>query len=139
MKPNILAALFLGATTTMANAAGQAPEARVAVPADVLVVIVYDAALGEKFEVKREIVDRVQQAFGEYAVYESTEELPTSVENEIVPGERLPENAPVEEVPAALGDLPTLGEDTHWIATGNHLVEVTDDNQVVMVVYEALP
>ena len=124
MRRTILAALFVGAATTMAGAD---------------VVVVYDVALGQKFELKREIVDRVQEEFGEHAVYESTEELPPSIETEIVPGEPLAENAPVEPVPEELGDLPTLGEDTHWIATGNHLVEVTDDNTVVMVVYEALP
>jgi hypothetical protein len=124
MKRTILAALFVGAATTMAAAD---------------VVVVYDVALGEKFETKREIVDRVQEEFGKYAAFDSADELPPSIDKEIVPGEPLPENAPVEEVPDELGDLPTLGEDTLWIATGNHLVEVTDDNQVVMVVYEALP
>jgi hypothetical protein len=124
MRRIVLAALFAGAATTLAAAD---------------VVVVYDVALGEQFEIKREIVDRVQQEFGEHAVYESTEELPASIAAEIAPGEPLPADAPVEDVPQKLGDLPTLGEGTHWVAVGNHLVEVTDDNTVVMVVYEALP
>jgi hypothetical protein len=124
MKRTILAALFVGAATTIAAAD---------------VIVVYDVGLGEKFEIKREIVDRVKEKFGKYAVYDSKDELPASMDSEIMPGEPLPENASIEKVPQELGDLPTLGEDTHWVAVGNHLVEMADDNMVVMAVYEALP
>lgn len=103
--------------------------------------IVYDATLGEKFEIKRETVDRAQELWGEYAAYETPQDLPDTVNHEIVPGTTLPEDAPTAEVPAAMGDLPTLADGgSHWVASGNHLVEVTDDDPtIVMVVYNALP
>ena len=141
MKRTGLAALLVGAATTIAAAQSTTPA-----PKEVVtdlntgeVTVVYDETLTEEFEVNRAIVERVQAEFGEYAAYESTDELPPAINSEIVPGEMLPEGAPVEPVPAALSDLPTLGEGTRWMQTGNHLVEVADDNRIVMVVYDALP
>ncbi len=137
MKRTIIAALLLGASTTFAAAADTAATDIEAGKA----TIVYDATLAEKFEIKREIVDRAQEVWGEYAAYETPQELPTTVNAEIVPGMPLPEGAPTNEVPAELGDLPTLADEgSHWIASGNHLIEVMDDdNMIVMVVYNALP
>jgi hypothetical protein len=136
MKRTIIAALLLGAGTAFAAAADTAATDIEAGKA----TIVYDASLAEKFEIKREIVDEAQAAFGEAAAYETPQELPTSVNAEIVPGNALPEGAATGEVPAELGDLPTLADEgSHWVAAGNHLVEVTDDNMIVMVVYNALP
>ena len=135
MKRTIIAALLLGATTAVAGADTAASDIEAG-----KAVIVYDATLAEKFEIKREIVDRAQEVWGEYAAYETPQELPASVNAEIVPGMPLPEGAPVSDVPAELGDLPTLADEgSHWIASGNHLIEVTEDNTVVMVVYNALP
>ncbi len=96
--------------------------------------------MSDKFEIKRDIVDRAQEAFGEAAAYETPQDLPDSINAEIVPGEKLPADAPTKAVPAELGDLPKLSDNSHWVATGNHLVEVSDDdNTIVMVVYNALP
>jgi hypothetical protein len=137
MKRTILAALLLGATTSYGLAADTAASDIEAGKA----TIVYDKGMSEAFKIKRDIVDRAQEAFGEAAAYETPQDLPDSVNAEIVPGEQLPEAAPTKPVPAELGDLPTLADDgSHWIATGNHLVEVMDDdNTIVMVVYNALP
>jgi hypothetical protein len=138
MKRTILAALFLGATTTMA--AGQAATTTVVTDAETgqPVTVVYDKALSEEFEVNREIVDRVKEKFGESAVYDNGQDLPAGLDAALVPGNTLPEGI-AGEVPAELGDLPTLGEGTHWVAAGEHLVEVTPENTIVMVVYDALP
>ncbi len=135
MKRTLLAALFLGAATSFAVADMAASDIEAG-----KATIVYDATMAEKFEIKREIVDEAQAAFGEAAAYETPQELPAAVNAEIVPGNTLPEGAATGEVPAELGDLPTLADEgSHWVAAGNHLVEVTDDNMIVMVVYNALP
>lgn len=136
MKRTILAALLLGTATSVGFAQSAATDIQ-----DGKAVILYDATLDEKFAIKREIVDRAQDAWGEYAAYETPQDLPDSVNAEIVPGMMLLENAPMKDVPAELGDLPTLSDKgSHWIATGNHLVEVLEDGQtIVMVVYNALP
>jgi hypothetical protein len=138
MKRTILAAaLVMGATTAMSSAADltAAQSIEAGTP-----TFYYDATLGEKFEVKREIVDRAQALWGEYPAYETPQELPDTVNAEIVPGQQLPADAPTAEVPEAMGDLPTLADGgSHWVASGNHLIEVADDNTVVMVVYNALP
>jgi hypothetical protein len=102
------------------------------------VTVVYDKALSQEFEISREIVDRVKAEFGETAVYDNGQDLPAGLDGALVPGNTLPEGV-AGEVPAELGDLPTLGEGTHWVAAGEHLVEVTPDNTIVMVVYDALP
>ncbi len=134
MKRTILAALMLGATTTIAGAAGAG------ITADDPSIL-YDSGMAEKFQTKREIVDRAQELFGKTAAYETPQTLPDSINQQLVPGNTMPADAPVADVPKAMGDLPTLMDGgSHWVATGNHLVEVTDDaNTIVMVVYNALP
>jgi hypothetical protein len=135
MKRTLLAALLLGAATSYAAADTASADIDSG-----KAVILYDATMAEKFEIKRVIVDRAQEAWGEYAAYETPQDLPDTVNAEIVPGNMLPEGTPTQEVPAELGDLPTLADEgTHWVASGNHLIEVTDDNMIVMVVYNALP
>lgn len=138
MNRTLLAALFLGATTTLA--AGQSATTSVVTDAETgePVTVVYDKALSEEFEISREIVDRVKSEFGQAAVYDNGQQLPEGIDAALVPGNKLPEGV-AGDVPAELGDLPTLGEGTHWVAAGEHLVEVTDDNTIVMVVYDALP
>jgi hypothetical protein len=138
MKRSVLAALFLGAATTMA--AGQQATTTVVTDAETgqTVTVVYDRALTEEFEINRQIVDRVKAEFGESAVYDNGQDLPAGIDAALVPGNKLPEGV-AGEVPAELGDLPTLGEGTHWVAAGEHVVEVTPDNTIVMVVYDALP
>ena len=103
------------------------------------VTIVYDKALSDEFEVSRDIVERVQAEFGEHAVYDNGQDLPEGIDAQLAPGNPLPEGVEVGDVPEQLGDLPTLGEGTRWVAVGEHLVEVTPDNTIVMVVYDALP
>ena len=135
MKRTLLAALLLGAATSYAAADTASADIDSG-----KAVILYDATMAEKFEIKRVIVDRAQEAWGEYAAYETPQYLPDTVTAENVPGNMLPEGTPTQEVPAELGDLPTLADEgTHWVASGNHLIEVTDDNMIVMVVYNALP
>jgi hypothetical protein len=135
MKRTLIAALILGAGTTFAVAETAATDIQAG-----KAVIVYDAALGEQFELKREIVERTQQAFGDSAAYETPQELPADVNAALVPGKTLPDDMATGEVPSELGDLPTLADEgSHWVAAGNHLVELTEDDRIVMVVYNALP
>lgn len=129
MKRAILAALVLGATPALAMAQATVSER----------TLVYDQQLGERFDIKREIVDQVQAIWGETAAYETGQELPTSVNTEIVPGKAMPEGAPVEPVPAALDDLPKLVDDSRWVKSGTHLIELKPDNTIAMVVYNVLP
>ena len=147
MRYAVLVALLLGAApaAALAQTAASPDPTKDAAKAEVIeldtgkVTIVYDKALSEEFEIDREIVDRVQAEFGEHAVYDNGQDLPEGIEDSIVPGSVLPETAEVQDVPEQLGDLPTLADGSHWIAVGEHLVEVTPDNTVVMVVYDALP
>jgi hypothetical protein len=138
MKSTILATLLLGAATTMAS--GQAYMVGTGLEPDETNII-YDRVYAEKFKIKREIVNEAQQIWGEAAAFETPAELPADVQKEIVPGQKLPEAAPVKDVPQEFSELPTLlDEGSHWMQTGDHLVEVTDDDQtIVMVVYNALP
>jgi hypothetical protein len=138
MKRTVLAVLLLGATTTMA--AGQATT-EVVRDADTgeVITVVYDKQLSKEFEISREIVDRVEAEFGNSAIYDNGQDLPPNVDETLMPGNTLPASVSVQEPPAELGDLPTLGEGTHWVAAGEHLVEVTPENTIVMVVYDALP
>src|SRR5690606_4776014 len=103
------------------------------------VTVVYDQELTGEFEVSREIIDRIQSEFGEHAVYDNGQQLPEGIDAAIAPGNMLPEEAGAGPVPERLGDLPTLGEGTRWVSVGEHLVEVTPDNRIVMVLYDALP
>ena len=138
MKRTILAALLVAGTGAVA--AAQSATTTVVTDAETgkTVTVVYDKTLSEEFEINREIVERVKAEFGESAVYDNGQDLPAGLDEALVPGNTLPEGV-AGEVPAELGDLPTLGEGTHWVAAGEHLVEVTPDNTIVMVVYDALP
>lgn len=142
MTRSILAALFIGASTALMAtlAAGQAATTTVVTDADTgqTVTVVFDKSLSEEFEINREIVERVKAEFGESAVYDNGQDLPAGLDAALVPGNTLPEDV-AGEVPAGLGDLPTLGEGSRWVSAGEHLVEVTPDNTIVMVVYDALP
>jgi hypothetical protein len=138
MKRTVLAVLLLGATTTMAAGQVTTEVVRDADTGDIK-TIVYDKELTKEFEVSREIVDRVESTFGKTAVYDNGQDLPAGLDQALTPGNTLPASVSVQEPPAELGDLPTLGEGTHWVAAGEHLVEVTPDNTIVMVVYDALP
>lgn len=103
------------------------------------VTLVYDQALSKEFEVSREIIERIKAEFGESAVYDNGQDLPEDLDGVLQPGGMLPADTDIAEVPEQLGDLPTLGEGTRWVAVGEHLVEVGPDNTIVMVVYDALP
>ena len=103
------------------------------------VTVVYDKELSSEFEVSREIIDRVEAEFGESAIFDNGQDLPQGVDSALTPGNMLPEGVETAAVPDQLGDLPTLGQGSSWVAVGEHLVEVTRDNRIVMVVYDALP
>jgi hypothetical protein len=143
MRRTVLATLLLGGMTTMAAAQATSGQATTEVVRDAdtgqIRTIVYDKELTKEFEINRQIVDRVQAAFGETAVYDNGQDLPAGLDDALEPGNKLPEDIDTKEPPAELGDLPTLGTGTHWVAAGEHLVEVTPDNTIVMVVYDALP
>jgi len=103
-------------------------------------IIVYDASLGDKFAAKRDIVDLVTDADGPAAVYDTGQELPEGFDQTIVPRTSLAADAVKEPVPAPLaGKLPHTELGTEWAMVGNHLVELTDDDRIVMVVYDVLP
>ncbi len=74
MKRTILAALLVGAATSFAAAADTAATDIESGKA----TIVYDGSLADEFKIKREIVDRAQEAFGESAAYETPQDLPDS-------------------------------------------------------------
>jgi hypothetical protein len=131
--------LAFAQTATTPDPATDAAKAEVTELDTGKVTIVYDKALSEEFAVSRDIVDRVKAEFGEHAVYDNGQDLPQGMDGSIAPGAMLPESVEVGEVPEQLGDLPTLAEGSHWVTVGEHLVEVTPDNTVVMVVYDALP
>ncbi|HET7410687.1 MAG TPA: hypothetical protein VFJ13_10860 [Paracoccaceae bacterium] len=143
------AALLVGAATGLAVAQTTPPTTTQAAPPATEktvqdlrsgeVTVVYDQELSEEFEVSRDIIDRVEAEFGQSAVYDNGQQLPEGIDDAIAPGNMLPETAGVSEVPEQLGDLPTLGVGTHWVAVGEHLVEVTPENRIVMVLYDALP
>lgn len=135
------AALLVAAATGLA-AAQTTPPAQTGAVTDLEsgdVTVVYDKALTEEFEVSREIIDRVEAEFGQSAVYDNGQDLPQGLDAALAPGNMLPEGVETAAVPEQLGDLPTLGQGTSWVAVGEHLVEVTPDNRIVMVVYDALP
>lgn len=141
MRRIVCAGLLAGvAGTAAAQATAPAVPEQVVTDLDTgNVTVIYDETLSEEFNVSRAIIDRVQAEFGEHAVYDNGDDLPDGIDQALVPGNTLPEDTPVAEVPEKLGDLPTLGEGTRWIAAGEHLVEVTPDNVIVMVLYDALP
>ena len=135
------ASLLVGTMTGLAVAqtAPPAPEASVTDLDTGQVTVVYDESLTKEFEVSRDILDRIQTEFGEHAVYDNGQQLPEGVNDAIAPGNMLPDSVETSAVPSRLGDLPTLGQGTHWVAVGEHMVEVTPDNRIVMVLYDALP
>lgn len=103
-------------------------------------VIVYDMELTEKFEAKRDIVDMVQEVYGETAVYSTGDELPEDLDAALTPRQPLPETVEISAVPEPLmGKLPHTEEGTKWYKVGDHLVEVGADNMIVMTVYDVLP
>lgn len=103
-------------------------------------VIVYDADLGEKFAVEREIVEIAKEVYGEAAVYATGDEISEELAEELAPKQMLPDSPEVKEVPEELASrLPHTSEGTRWFKVGDHLVEVNDDNMIVMTVYDVLP
>lgn len=141
MKRTLIAALLVGAATGIAAGQTTAPPVELGTVTDLgtgKVTVVYDEALTKEFEISREIIDRIQAEFGESAVYDNGQDLPDSIDAALEPGNMLPEDIEVSAVPDKLGDLPTLGEG-RWVAVGDHLVEVSPDNRIVMVLYDALP
>ena len=156
MKPFVLAALAMGAVSTAAMAAGSysvttpdtvEPAVRTSttiitdddgMASSTAVIGTFDTTLGERFELERAIVDRAAQAFGRAATFSSGHNLAPSIEDSIVEGRMMPAGAPVRPVPSALGDLPT-SRGGEWIATGEHLVEVTPGGRIAMVVHDVLP
>jgi len=144
LLPSILTASLLvagggGLATAQTETAEPTPEAVITDLNSGETVVVFDPALSEKFKIEREVVDEVAAKFGKAAVFSSGKNLPEGLDASIVPGNTLPESADVKDVPESLRDLPTSAPGTHWVAIGEHLVEVTPDNEIVMVVYDALP
>lgn len=145
MFERLLTAVFLAGAMTGFGIA-QAAEVAEPVPEAVITdldsgetVVVFDPVLAEEFMIEREIIDEVAAKFGKSAVFANGEELPAGLDAEIAPGNILPDTSEVKPVPESLRDLPTSAPETHWVAIGEHLVEVTPDNRIVMVVYDALP
>lgn len=111
-----------------------------AAPAFGAVVIVYDKDLGEEFAVEREIVDIVQQEYGEAAVYSTGDNLPEALDAALTPKSPLPATPAVEPVPEEIADkLPHTAEGTRWVKLGDHLVELDENDVIVMTVYDVLP
>ncbi len=103
-------------------------------------VIVYDKSLGEKFEIKREVVDLAKEIYGETAVYDSGQMIPESVARDLVAGQVLPAGAEPTAVPEEIaGRLPHSEPNTNWVQLGEHLLELRDDGTVVMGIYDVLP
>lgn len=103
--------------------------------AEPVAVIVPEKAV--EMEMKREVVDFVQDKYGETAVYEDADALPDRLNRKIIPGAILPEEA-MAAVPAGLDGMPTLREGSRWVRAGNHLVEIAPDGRIVMAVYDVL-
>lgn len=126
--------------TRSSIAAALAAATLAAAPAVADTVIVYDDSdQAMRFATKRAVVDAVQEQFGDAAVYGDAAELPASVRSDLVPGDMLPAGAPHSAPPAELGELPRLAEDSAWLQVGDHLAEVRESGEIVMVVYDALP
>lgn len=152
----VLAALSIGAVSTGALAAGPytattpPPAVRTSTTvvgspdshgmlSNTAVTGTFDTTLGRKFTLEREIVDRAASVYGKSATFASGDNLPSSIDRQIVAGDMLPPRAPTKPVPSALGDLPTLDQGDHWVAAGEHLIEVAPDNRIAMVIYDVLP
>lgn len=103
-------------------------------------VVVHDEELAEQFEVERQIVEMSQEAYGPTAVYDNGQQIPRSLDEQLVPRQALPAAAPVAEIPVELaGRLPQTEPDTQWVRIGEHLLEVRPDRTIVMGVYDVLP
>ena len=103
-------------------------------------VIIYDESLGDKFEIKRAVVELAEEIYGQTAVYDSGQLIPLSVAGQLVAGEPLPEGAETSAVPEELaGRLPHSEPDTNWVQLGEHLIELRSDGTVVMGIYDVLP
>ena len=143
MNRPVLVALLLGVATTVVFGQTATPvvtDADTGRPVTgVPVTVVYDRSLSEEFEAKREIVGRVKEEFGKNVVFDAGQELPEGLEAALLPGSPMPPEVNVGDVPPELGDLPKLGEGTRWVTAGEHLVEVTPENRIVMIIYDALP
>lgn len=113
--------------------------ALVALPATAAGVLIVDVDPEDtsRLELKRAIVDHVQERYGETVVYEDPDELPDSVNRQIVPGNTLPESA-IAPLPEGIDELPHMQEGSRWVRAGNHLVEITDDRMIVTAVYDVL-
>lgn len=103
-------------------------------------VIVYDKSLGDKFEIKREVVELAEEMYGQTAVYDSGQQIPESVARDLVAGQMLPAGAEPTAVPEELaGRLPHSEPNTNWVELGEHLLELRPDGTVVMGIYDVLP
>lgn len=99
-----------------------------------------NGSLAQQFQAKRDIVQMSKQIYGPTAVFNSGQKIPASVNRELAEGFKLPAAAPVSPVPAAMaGKLPHTQPDTHWVRVGQHLLELTPNNTIVMGVYDVLP
>lgn len=111
----------------------------IAAPALSQTIVAYDS-LSAKFSDKREVVDSVQQLYGETIAYEKGETLPDTITSELVPGNTLPGDAPTREVDPELADMieDNLPEGARWVEVGPHLVAVDQEDRIVMVVYDVV-
>ncbi len=73
-------------------------------------------------------------------MYDDGQQIPTSIDKNLLPRQTLPAAAPTTDVPEALaGRLPHTEEGTYWTKIGEHLIEVRPDQTIVMGVYDVLP
>jgi hypothetical protein len=116
-----------------------AAAALVAAPALAQTIVAYDS-LSAKFDDKRAVVDSVQQLYGETIAYEKGETLPDTISDELVPGNTLPEEAPMKRVEPELAEMieDNLPEGAQWVEVGPHLVAVDGERRIVMVVYDVV-
>jgi hypothetical protein len=103
-------------------------------------IIVYDTELGERFRIKKAVVETVTEMYGQTAVYDTGQDLPQEFDRALTPGTKLPGEIDTRPVPEALrGKLPLSEMDTRWAAVGDHLVELRPDGSVAMTIYHVLP
>jgi len=123
------------ASTALALAVGASAPATAAEGA---LLVVVDPALDDRFRVKREVVDTVQERYGEPIAYDDARSrIPGDPQTRIVPGDTL-DAGRAGPLPEGVEPLPTLADDGRWVRVDRHLVEVTPDDRIVMVVYDAL-
>lgn len=103
-------------------------------------VVVHDAELGERFDLKREIVEIAEAAYGPTPLFDPGRQIPESVERCLVAGRPLPSGAEIGPVPPELGGrLPNSEEGTRWVSVGEHLIEVRPSGTIAMAVCSVLP